>query len=95
MPGQNDACMVAIAIIHKATLSFPLSSFISVSFSQGNLFCPGIRSYLLYKQKIVQIFHNYVTGYWKTDQNVTLGIFNFIVPADRYTQTLATHALLH
>ena len=31
-----------------------------------------------------------VTGYWKTDQIVTLGLFHFIGPANS-----TTHALLH
>ena len=44
--GQNDACMVAITIIHTA-------QFVSVSFSQGDSFCPDMASYLLYKQKLV------------------------------------------
>ena len=33
----------------------------------------------------------YVTGYWKTDQIVTLGLFHFIGPADSYTHTLPMH----
>ena len=32
--------------------------------------------------------HAYVTGYWKTDQIVTLGLFHFIGPANGYTCTL-------
>ena len=30
----------------------------------------------------------YVTGFWKTDRNVTLGLFHFIGPANAYTHTL-------
>ena len=30
----------------------------------------------------------YVTGFWKTDRNVTLGLFHFIGPANTYTHTL-------
>ena len=30
----------------------------------------------------------YVTGFWKTDRNVTLGLFHFIGPANGYTHTL-------
>ena len=29
----------------------------------------------------------YVTGFWKTDQNVSLGLFHFIAPANSYTPT--------
>ena len=32
--------------------------------------------------------HAYVTGYWKTDQIITLGLFHFIGPANGYTCTL-------
>ena len=37
-----------------------------------------------YKTKSLQ----YVTGFWKTDRNVTLGLFHFIDPANAYTHTL-------
>ena len=30
----------------------------------------------------------FVTGFWKTHQNVTLGLFHFIGPANAYTHTL-------
>ena len=30
----------------------------------------------------------HVTGFWKTDQSVTLGLFHFIDPANGYTHTL-------
>ena len=30
----------------------------------------------------------YVTGFWKTDRIVTLGLFHFIGPANGYTHTL-------
>ena len=29
-----------------------------------------------------------MTGFWKTDQNVTLGLFHFIGPANSHTHTL-------
>ena len=31
---------------------------------------------------------SFVTGFWKTDRNVTLGLFHFIGPANAYTHTL-------
>ena len=37
----------------------------------------------------------YVTGYWRTDHNVTLGQLHFIGPANSHTHTLAIHAPLH
>ena len=33
----------------------------------------------------------YVTGYWKTDHNVTLGQLNFIGPANSHTHALSMH----
>ena len=33
----------------------------------------------------------YVTGYWKTDHNVTLGQLQFIGPANSHTHTLSMH----
>ena len=33
----------------------------------------------------------YVTGYWKTDHNVTLGQLHFIGPANSYTHALSMH----
>ena len=35
-----------------------------------------------------------VTGYWKTDRIVTLGLFHFIGPADSYTHTLPVHCCI-
>ena len=32
-----------------------------------------------------------VTGFWKTDRIVTLGLFHFIGPANGYTYTLHIH----
>ena len=36
----------------------------------------------------------YVTGFWKTDRNVTLGLFHFIGPANGYTHTLHIHTAI-
>ena len=36
----------------------------------------------------------YVTGFWKTDQIVTLGLFHFIGPANGYTCTLHIHSAI-
>ena len=35
--------------------------------------------------------HHSETRYWKTDQNVTLGLFHFIGPADSHTHTYIHH----
>ena len=35
--------------------------------------------------------HTYVTGYWKTDHNVTLGQLHFIGPANSHTHALSMH----
>ena len=36
----------------------------------------------------------YVTGFWKTNQIVTLGLFRFIDPANGYTHTLPIHSVI-
>ena len=36
----------------------------------------------------------YVTGFWKTDRIVTLGLFHFIGPANGYTHTLHIHTVI-
>ena len=34
----------------------------------------------------------YVTGFWKTNQIITLGLFHFIGPNNGYTRTLHIHS---
>ena len=36
-------------------------------------------------------FNTFVTGYWKTDHNVTLGQLHFIGPANSHTHALSMH----
>ena len=36
----------------------------------------------------------YVTGFWKTDRIVTLGLFHFIGPANGHTHTLHIHSAI-
>ena len=40
------------------------------------------------------MYSSYVTGFWKTDQNVTLGLFYFIGPANGHTRTLHIHSAI-
>ena len=42
----------------------------------------------------LSILNIYVTGFWKTDQNVTLGLFDFIGPANGYTHTIHIHSVI-
>ena len=37
------------------------------------------------------IYITIVTGYWKTDHNVTLGQMHFIGPANSHTHALSMH----
>ena len=37
----------------------------------------------------------YVTGYWKTDHNVTLGQLHFIGPANSHTHALSMHCCIN
>ena len=41
---------------------------------------------------IISCSYIYVTGFWRTNQNVTLGLFHFIDPANSYTHALRTHS---
>ena len=36
----------------------------------------------------------YVTGFWKTDHNVTLGQLHFLGPANSHTHTLSMHCAI-
>ena len=38
--------------------------------------------------------HIYVTGIWKTDQIVTLGLLHFTGPANSYTHALPIHSAI-
>ena len=38
--------------------------------------------------------NSYVTGYWKTDHNVTQAQVHFIVPANSLTHALPMHSVL-
>ena len=40
------------------------------------------------------MFNCYMTGFWKLngDRNVTLGLFDFIGPANSYIRTLPIHS---
>ena len=42
----------------------------------------------------LQLHSLYVTGFWKTDRIVTLGLFHFIGPANGYTHTLHIHTAI-
>ena len=46
-------------------------------------------TYILYIRIYV-----YVTGFWKTNQIVALGLFHFISPANGYTHILAIHSAI-
>ena len=48
----------------------------------------------IYKNCNKMINIPYVTGFWKTDRIVTLGLFHFIGPANGYTHTLHIHTVI-
>ena len=43
---------------------------------------------------IYQIICTCVTGLWKTDCDITLGLFHFIAPANIHTHTLPAHCCI-
>ena len=46
------------------------------------------------RHKQIPGYLSFVTGFWKTNQNVTLGLFQFIGPANDYTHTLPIHTAI-
>ena len=50
--------------------------------------------YTLHEVTWLLIKCSYVTGFWKTDWIVTLGLFHFIGPANGYTCTLQIHSAI-
>ena len=45
-------------------------------------------------QLYVSVLQTYVTGFWKTNQIVTLGLFHFIGPENGYTHKLHIHGVI-
>ena len=55
----------------------------------------GIKLNLSLKNlKVTLSLAPYVTGYWKTDYNVTLGQLHFIGPANSHTHALSMHCCI-
>ena len=48
----------------------------------------------MYEGQIQVTCYVYVTGFWKIEQSVTLGLFHFIGPANGYTCTLHIHSAI-
>ena len=50
-----------------------------------------------YKHKTIIriIICDYISNYWKTDHNVTLGQLHFIGPANSHTHTLPVHCCIN
>ena len=49
----------------------------------------------MHSETILNTWNNYVTGYWKTDHNVTLGLLLFIGPVNSHTHTLPVHCCIN
>ena len=47
----------------------------------------------MYTMNYIITMKPYVTGYWKTNHNVTLGLLHFIGPANSYTHALSQEKL--
>ena len=48
----------------------------------------------IYPLTVIHLISSYVTGFWKTNQIVTLGLFHFIGPANGHTHTLHIHSAI-
>ena len=57
-----------------------------------NIYLRKINIWLLRSYNIASVF---VTGYWKTEHNVTLGQLHFIGPANSHTHTLSMHCCIN
>ena len=75
-------CKVLVGKI--LTIQHPFVEFIRLFHHQ---------SFVIYG--IVSTHYLYMTGYLKTDQNVTLGLLNFIAPANSHTHTLPIHCCIN
>ena len=42
----------------------------------------------------IKTCYKHVTGFWETNQVVTLGLFHFIGPANSYTHILPIHSAI-
>ena len=49
---------------------------------------------VIFRTYYTSVILYYVTGFWKTDQNITLDLFHFIGPANAYTHTLSIHSAI-
>ena len=56
--------------------------------------CVYVRVYVLCVCGCLMYVHKYVTGFWKTNQNVTLGLFHFIAPAKSHIHPLPVHSCI-
>ena len=58
---------------------------------QGFLYVISAVTAFGYMHWLILPYELYVTGYWKTDHNVTLGQLHFIGPANSHTHALSMH----
>ena len=77
--------------MHTCThTAFPLQNFKYSSLLLTTSVFPHFKLFLNWTA--MGIWANvYVTGFWKTDQNITLGQLHFLGPANSHTHTLSMH----
>ena len=77
--------------MHTCThTAFPLQNFMYSSLLLTASVFPHFKLFLNWTA--MGIWANaYVTGFWKTDQNITIGQLHFLGPANSHTHTLSMH----
>ena len=81
----KSAWMYACAYVHSYVY-VPVCSYLYVCMCVCMYVCKYAYMY------ICMYAGMYVTGFWKANQIVTLGLFRFVVPANGYTHTLHIHS---
>ena len=81
------------AIHDSNTVNFGHSPTLPIDIMLGQLpLSDGEKNSAEYvKEVTLSLKSAYVTGYWKTDHNVTLGQLHFIGPANSHTHALSMH----
>ena len=91
-------CNIPDYVIATSTVCFCLPIDIPCAMDRKQIMFEHIGTWI--KLLAWGLFHisckkQFVTGFWKTDQLVTLGLFHFIGQANSYTHTLYTHSQCH
>ena len=93
---QNSAAYYAQFMLHMLSIIYTLQiqCFISLFYFSYKIVSISSLSSSFIDQQTITNSSTYVPGFWKTDQIVTLGLFDFIGPANGHTRTLHIHSVI-